>query len=114
MQKFTMTAQHLKLLRHMRVGWQDCETGAPEINPKRPYGNSAVMNDIHEILTGEHIACVGCKRDELTDEEIQRYEVLHRETKTALQVVLTTGSFQSGEYVANEYTNNWHLVRKEH
>lgn len=52
-QTFTVTDEHVKLLRRFQVGWQDCETGAPEIDPKRPYGNSAVPEDIHEILTGE-------------------------------------------------------------
>lgn len=39
-----------KLLRHSIVGWQDAETGAPGINPKRPYGNSDVVRDIRKIL----------------------------------------------------------------
>ena len=34
----------------MIVQWRDCEYGAPEINPKRPYGNSSVELDICEIL----------------------------------------------------------------
>jgi hypothetical protein len=41
-QTFKLTDEHLKLLRRFNVGWQDSESGAPEIDPKRPYGNSAV------------------------------------------------------------------------
>lgn len=95
---FTMTAEHLILLRHFNICWQNSEIGAPEVDPKRPYGNRAVENDIHELLTSERIGCVGSKRDELTHGECERYIKLHRETETALQIILVTGQFQAGEY----------------
>ena len=47
---FILTYQHLNLMGNMHVGWQSCETGAPEIDPKRPYGNSDVAEDIANIL----------------------------------------------------------------
>ena len=108
--RFTVTDQHLKMLRRMNVGWQDCETGAPEINPKRPYGNSSVANDIHEILTGELVGFTGSPRDQLTDEEEQMYLAIHRETETALQIVLSTGMFQAGTYEVSEYRTYWSRV----
>lgn len=92
--KFTLTEEHVALLRRMSVGWQDCETGAPEIDPKRPYGNSSVEQDVAEILGWE------IDEDEgLTDEQHDRAAALHRETEIALQVVLQTGTFVPGEYV---------------
>lgn len=109
-QKFTVTKDHLKLLRRFQVGWQYCETGAPEIDPKRPYGTSAVENDIHEILTGETIGCTDSKRDELTEKETEKYSKLHRETETALQIALATGSFKAGNYECEEYSTDWKLV----
>jgi len=40
--RFELTEQHLKLIRRMTVRYNDyCEFGAPEIDPKRPYGNSS-------------------------------------------------------------------------
>ncbi len=51
--EFTVTDDHLTLLQHMYIGWQDCEYGAPEVDPKRPYGNSGVATDIAEILEWE-------------------------------------------------------------
>ena len=107
---FTITKKHLKLLRHMYVGWDDCETGAPMIDPKRPYGNSSVDNDIHMILTGETIGRTDSNRDELTSEESEKYMKLHQETETALQIVLSVGEFKVGKYKAEMYTNKW---RKE-
>lgn len=98
--RFILTAEHIKLLRRMCVGWQDCDTGAPEIDPKRPYGNSYVAGDVHEILTGE--------RDyALTEGQERAYLAIHRETETALQVVLSVGGFEPGEYVSESYTNKW-------
>lgn len=50
--EFTVTEDHLKLLRHIRgVRWDPGEGfGAPFINSKRPYGNSDVPRDVAEIL----------------------------------------------------------------
>ena len=88
---FVLTDEHLKLLRAMCVGWQDCEYGAPEIDPKRPYGNSSVECDIHEILTDE--------RDyELTEAQRERYAQLHRETQIALEIMLQCGELRPGTY----------------
>jgi len=107
---FTVTEEHIRLIRRFNVGWQSTETGAPEIDPKRPYGNRSVANDIHEILTGELIGCVQSKRDELTGEEIEKYLKLHRETEVVLQIVLATGSFNTGTYEREMYTNCWKRV----
>ena len=40
---FEVKEEHLKLLRNMSVEWNNGEFGAPEINPKRPYGNGGVI-----------------------------------------------------------------------
>ncbi len=108
--KFTLTKNHIKLLRRMYVGWQDCETGAPEIDPKRPYGNSSVSYDIHEILTGESIGLTDSKRNILTDKEEEKYLKLHKETEIALQIVLSTGKFKVGNYECEMYKNNWKYI----
>lgn len=34
-ERITVTDDHLSLLRRMYVGWQDCEYGAPEVDPSR-------------------------------------------------------------------------------
>jgi len=98
MEKFTLTKTHLKLLRRFEVGWQDCEFGAPEIDPKRPYGNSDVEEDMREILP----------ELPLNDEECCS---LHKETQNALQIVLRTGKFKAGDYEREEY-GVWELVNK--
>lgn len=104
---FILKEEHLKLLRKMCVRWGDCEFGAPAIDCKRPYGNSDVYKDIAKIL--------GIKGDIVDDrevfslEQINLMKELHEETEIALQIVLLTGEFRTGEYVSDEYLGNWKL-----
>lgn len=44
------TKDHLKLLKAAYWSWDDCEFGAASMDPKRPYGNSNVLNDLAELL----------------------------------------------------------------
>lgn len=104
MKKFTVTDKHIKLLRNAYVSWEDCELGAPSINCKRPYGNGDVVGDVIAILFGE-----------LPEEAIEGLHdyacQLHKETETALQIVLRTGEFKPGNYECEEYTTNWKEVQ---
>lgn len=102
---FILTEQHLALLRHAYVRWEDCEYGAPAIDCKRPYGNSSVVADIAEIL--------GVPLDPdaddygLTVETRERLERLHRETGIALEILLTANRAPVGRYVMR--THGWEL-----
>ena len=42
--RFTVTDEHLRLLRRAYVSWDETEFGAPEIDCKRPYGNSDMLH----------------------------------------------------------------------
>jgi hypothetical protein len=44
------TADHLTLLRRSCWDWNECEFGAASMDPKRPYGNSDVLDDLEELL----------------------------------------------------------------
>lgn len=101
---FEVTDQHIKLIRNFYVDWDNCETGAPTIDPKRPYGNSDVAYDMCKILNGKAFD------GEMDDDVMSDYLNLHRETETALQIILRTGKFQSGVYQCEPYTRNWELV----
>jgi hypothetical protein len=46
----TPNIEHLALLKHAEWSWNDCEFGAPSMDPKRPYGNSDVEDDLAELL----------------------------------------------------------------
>jgi len=127
---FLMKDEHLKLLKEMNVGWADDEFGAPEIDPKRPYGNSGVEQHMLEILglkelkpgiyefelngrkwllKGEdkyNIYLEGADEEDLCKALVE----LHKETKTALQVALSTAQFKTGKYQADEYSSDWEFL----
>ena len=44
------TPDHLTLLARSYWDWNDCEFGAASLDPKRPYGNSDVEDDLAELL----------------------------------------------------------------
>lgn len=99
--EFTVTADHLRLLRRAYVWWDETEFGAPMIDAKRPYGNSNVFGDIAEILD--------VPESEWADEELNpsldaewRFLRLHVETAIALQIALVTGEFRTGRYVRDD------------
>ena len=108
--EFTITEEHLKLLKRNFVDWEDCETGAPAINCKRPYGNSDVANDVAEILEwpvdyNEELS------EDVTDHALR----LHAETQTVLQICLSTQSFLAGKYVRPDSwsATSWKRVSEE-
>lgn len=121
MKRFELTEDHIKLLSRMYVGWDDCEFGAPEVDPKRPYGNSDVHGDMLKILGWEpkYVITIGSREYPIDEtdcyfnvpQEIQDIlDNLHKETHTALQIVLVTKSFTPGIYECKDYTEDWRLV----
>lgn len=101
--EFTVTEDHLKLLRRVYVNWWDPGEGyygGAGVNAKRPYGNSYVGRDIAEILDApdEDWVYEDGEKAYVTDEADQRFERLHVETMVALQVVLSAGEFHPGRY----------------
>lgn len=95
MKTFDLKPEHVALLRAAYVDWEDAETGAPCIDPKRPYGNSFVAGDVYEIVNGRPWD----GDDDMPDDVHEQMMQLHRETQTALQVILSTGSFDPGRYI---------------
>ena len=82
-EEFEITHHHLTLLENARVHWQDDEYGAPEIDPKRPYGNSRVEEDLAKLLPE-------CDPQEAAQ--------IHRETEKALEICLRTQEFRMGKF----------------
>lgn len=84
MPEFRLTEDHLRLLRRARVVWNGDEYGAPGLCPKRPFGNSDVAADILAIP-----GWVDPGPDDPVGQELRDLaRELHRELKTALQIVL--------------------------
>jgi len=90
---FDLTETHIKLLRAAHVDWNGGEFGAPCIDPKRPYGSSDGVRDVARAM-GWPIPPIDPPR-----EPYEKWlRGIHRETATALQIVLCTGSFTPGTY----------------
>ena len=49
-QRFEIRPGHIKLMEQLNFGEGDM---APEIDPKRPYGNSGIATDVAKILGWE-------------------------------------------------------------
>lgn len=107
MQRFTLTEAHIKLLRSMYVESHPDPNGSPCINQKRPYGNSDVEADIARILEWSMVETRS--GEDITVEQAEAAGRIHSEMSTVLQIVLATGSFESGVYVADDYRKNWRL-----
>ncbi len=101
MKHFTLTEQHITLLQHANVRWDDCEAGAPAIDPVRPYGSTAVAIDVTDILGLEHTFD--------RDGELSCYDeamCLHQDTEEALAIILRHGPVP-GDYVCGDYGYLW-------
>lgn len=101
-ERFTLTIEHVMLLRRANVGWDHVEFGAPAIDGKRPYGNGDVYDDMATLL-GMRVECPSCGTNVLGDNDRTMLRALHESTREALQVVLSSGSFEPGEYVRQRY-----------
>lgn len=109
---FAITANHLILLRRMNIGWGGCEYGAPCVDPKRPYGNGDVVGDMARLL---NVPTVPTDDEEThwppgTSDKMRQ---LHLQTQTALDIVLSTGSFVVGNYTREAYGQPWILAGKD-
>ena len=127
--EFTVTEDHLKLLRHTgSVYWDPGEGfGAPAINPKKPYGNTAVPQDVAKILEAPDSDWEKAPDDDwewdeeeafppgagegfrvLRAEAEDRFLRLHVEAGMALKIALATGEFRPGRYTrTNAWSNDW-------
>jgi hypothetical protein len=97
--EFTVTEDHLKLLRHAYANvWHagEGDHGAAGISLKRPYGNSYIEADVARIGGAPDGDWVfrGGHQLHLTEEATERFLRLHVEAMAALQVVLAAGEFR--------------------
>jgi len=107
---FIVTEKHIELLKRANVSWNDGEFGAPEIDPKHPYGNSDVLMDIAEII-GLGIFVDGDGEKHLNKDQENLCLKLHKEIETALQILVSNCHIEVGTYEAEEYDyDSWKKV----
>jgi hypothetical protein len=111
--EFTVTEDHLKLLRHLCDGglyWDPGEGyGVPWFNPKKPYGNSEVPQDVARIVEAPDTDWESNEWGDrgLRAEAEDRYLRLHVEAGIALKIALATGEFRPGHYTRTGGSNDW-------
>jgi len=108
---FELKQEHLKLMKRMFVNWNnEMYQGAPEIDIKRPYGNRDVYGDIAEIL-GWELTRTSDDEMIMTKEQSSEAKKLHEEMGTALQIVLSNTTFETGEYIKTDQYDDlsWRL-----
>lgn len=93
-----VTEDHIKLLSHMHVDWNESDgIGAPTIDPKNPYGDGDVAQDISEILEWDD---VDEDDEDARDKLEEKALAIHKDMKDVLQIYLMhAGSeFEVGTY----------------
>lgn len=84
-----VTKKDLELIKRFYINWNDCEFGAPTIDPKRPFGNSDVVKD-YEKITGTPYS-----------------ELEYRHLQTCLEILCNNLSIEEGTYERKQYSNKW-------
>lgn len=124
---FEVKEEHIKLLKEMNVHWDDCEFGAPCIDPKRPYGNSDGVDDVARVIgylktenTVDFDKEEASQYDDVdeylddcdwNDESYDYLMDLHKDMRVVLQIVLSSLSFSKGKYKLKEkYGYEWEKV----
>lgn len=107
--RFRVNEKHIKLLKNMYVTWNCSCFGAPTVEPKKPYGNSRVYEDMRKILD------LGKNNEDgelnLSDKEVEELSELHHEMEIVLQILLYNCSIEPGVYINPGYSNKWILEK---
>lgn len=116
---FEVKPYHLKLLQRCWTSWDHCEFGAPEIDPKRPFGNSGASS-ILAVVAKETGALdqIGnlVDLDEYTIydvlklEKIQELNNIYKELEICLQILLNDLAIVPGRYQLIGYGKNWKYI----
>lgn len=109
-EEFVLTERHLALLRRASIDWSGIEYGAPNIDPKRPYGNGDLFRGMVQAL-GSEVPDADSPGgwDWPPDDLAAELTRLHRETEIALEIVLRTATAVPGRYVRESWGADWVL-----
>lgn len=110
---FKIKQEHLKLLKHMCVYFDDIGyDGAPAVDCKRPYGNSGdVCYEVYRVLNDEDWDWGEYDDNEMPEDLHDKLYKLHTETATALQICLVMQEFTTGAFKKVFYgSNSWEKV----
>jgi len=114
--KFTLTEEHIKLVKQMKFGVKTTSDNVviPAIEDEL-FGSDTIYDDVYLILYGK-------PKDEKvtepwdeqvnvwTDEELEHMKELLNGLDNALSIILSTGSFEPGEYKTKSYITDWKKI----
>lgn len=109
--EFELKQIHLDLLKETAIDWNDCEFGAPCVDPKRPYGNSDVEDDIAKIIKLSKKGNWDFEEEMWNENASDYMEDLHKQMQIVLEIVLHCQSFKLGKYIRESVcSHKWVFV----
>lgn len=96
--EFILKPEHVKLLRHAKIEWNDTDYGGAAFNAARPYGSQQLFASMATVLE------IPYERTQVFYDNLTQ---LHQETAVALQVILKTGKFKATTYRCDKFTQDW-------
>ena len=108
LQRFTLTPEHVQLLRRSNVNYSGHgEWGYVGLDCKRPFGNGDLVGDMATILGVDPVAPDDEEEHWPPGTSDKMVKMFKEELPIALSVVLAAGTFEPGEYECEKYTHNW-------
>lgn len=106
---FEVKEDHLTLLDHACVSWNDMEFGAASIDPKYPYGDSQMEAGMAKILG---LPFENEDYEELSSENMDYVWSLHKEMKAVLEIGFHTRLFSKGFYT-KQFGEKWSAISED-
>lgn len=113
---FELKEEHVKLVKHLRwsINKENIISGigddGDDIAP--PFGENNIYDAIDLIIHGRPDDFNPFEVEDIkeySDEEKAKYDALYNELPTALEIILSTGSFQVGTYRTKFHDRNWKI-----
>jgi hypothetical protein len=113
--KFELKEEHIKLLKHLRWSMNSeliISKGSDlDEYGESPFGGDDIIEDISLIIKGKPSNFNPIDDEvlvaELSDEDKENMIQIYNELPTALDIILYTGSFETGHYKSKWYDRNW-------
>jgi hypothetical protein len=113
--KFELKEEHIKLLKHLRWSMNSelITSKGSDLDEygESPFGGDDIIEDISLIIKGKPSNFNPIDDEvlvaELSDEDKENMIQIYNELPTALDIILYTGSFETGHYKSKWYDRNW-------
>lgn len=104
---FHLKRDHIRLLENINICWNNEEYGAPKVDNDQPLGYSISGSIGSELLNYLDI-------DARNKEDVDDAKQIYNELDTAMQIVLSNKTFDTGVFEKDECSRNWTRIAVEH